>query len=121
MSSENVEPILKSFQLSSKWNQGKVVEDSLLPKQLNRLQSLFQHVWREEQASTTLNWGTKNFSYLLPESLQVLSSMFLRIQLPALQNGTYKKNVGKSMIHARYGVKMSPKVAQNDVISVMIF
>jgi len=38
----------------------------------------------------TLDWGSQSHSWYTPESLRVISSMFLRIPLPAIQNGVYK-------------------------------
>jgi hypothetical protein len=40
------------------------------------------------------DWGVQNFSYLFPESLQVVSSAFIRIALPQNNAGNYRQNPG---------------------------
>jgi hypothetical protein len=94
MSSENVEPLIASWALSSKYNNGPRIEDRLAPPKYKRINTLHTTVWREEACTSTLNWGTSNWSYLFPQSLQVVSSAFLRIELPAATQGAYKKRVG---------------------------
>ena len=94
MSSENVQPLIASWALSSKYNNGPRIEDRLAPPKYKRINTLHTTVWREEACSSTLNWGTANWSYLFPQSLQVVSSAFIRIQLPALTQGAYRKHVG---------------------------
>ena len=98
MSSENVQPLIASWSLSSKYNNGPRVEDRLAPPKYKRINTLHTTVWREEACSSTLNWGTQHWSYLFPQSLQVVSSAFLRIQLPAVQQGNYKKCVGLNCV-----------------------
>ena len=57
-------------------------------------QNTFLLTWREEQCNSVLNWGSKNFSVYLPESLRVVNDIYLRIQLPALASTTYRKYPG---------------------------
>ena len=95
MSRENLTPIIQSFSMLNAWNNGRAVKDPLTPSHFYRKPTLFQKAWRTEKASSNLDWGSENFSYLLPESLTVLSSAFLRIELPAVGNGAfYRKNPG---------------------------
>ena len=93
MSSENVQPIIRSYALASRFANGRVVADRLKPPAYRRIATLHQKSWREEPLSTGCDWDVKNFSFLIPESVTVLSSLFLRIELPELAAGkVYKTN-----------------------------
>jgi len=96
---ENPEQVIRSFALQSAFGGGPVIEDKLVPKEFGRIKSPFVCTWREEQLSNTLNWGSRGFSFYLPESLRVVSSFYLRVQLPPLLNGAhYKKAAGLYVI-----------------------
>jgi hypothetical protein len=91
MSSENVQPIIRSYALASRFQNGRIVSDRLRPPAFRKLPTLYQKCWREEPLSTGCDWGVTNFSYLIPESVTILSSLFLRIELPALTAGKFYK------------------------------
>ena len=84
MSFENPENIIRSWNLQGSFSNSQVVEDKLVPKRWQRIRTVHLKTWREEQLNSTIDWGVKGFSYFLPESLRVVSSMFLEINLPAL-------------------------------------
>jgi hypothetical protein len=95
MSSENVQPLLSSYALSSRFANGpRELDNRLQPPVYQRIATLSVSQQREEKCPTTLDWGTKSWSYLLPQSLQVISSAFLVVDLPQLAEGTYRKNPG---------------------------
>ena len=93
MSFENPENIIRSWNVQSNFAAGPVVADRLVPPQYGRIRTPFVQTWREEAVSSTLDWGANNFSIYLPESLRVVSSMYLRIQLP-VANSAYKDYPG---------------------------
>ena len=73
------------------FNTGPVVDDKLAPVTYGRIKTLFGHTWREEQLSTNFDWNSDSFSVYLPESLYVVSSIYLKINLPAIgSSGVYK-------------------------------
>ena len=94
MSYENPENIIRSWNIQSNFATGPVTADQLVPPQYGRIRTPFVNTWREEVVNSTLDWGSSNFSIYLPESLRVLSSVYLRIQLPALGSSTYKNYPG---------------------------
>jgi len=90
MSQENPANLIRSWNLMSGWNTGPVREDKLTPVKYGRLRTLFNHTWREEQISSNFDWGSQNFSVYLPESLYVVGSIYLKIELPVNNSGNYK-------------------------------
>ena len=87
---ENPDQIIRSWSLQGNYSNGSVIYDKLVPDNFDRLRTPFVNTWRQEQVSAVLDWGAQSFSYFLPESLRVVSSLFVRIELPALPNGNYK-------------------------------
>ena len=94
MSFENPAQIIRSWNLQGSFSSGQVVQDKLVPRRFTRIRTPFVNTWREEAVNANLDWGSQAFSFYLPESLRVISSMFLRIPLPQLASGTYKKIPG---------------------------
>lgn len=79
-------PLTKSFQL------GNVVSNKLVPDGFSKSQNFYLKTWREQSCQNG-SWG-ETWNYVLPESLNVVSSHFLEIDLPAIASGTYKKYPG---------------------------
>ena len=94
MSFENPQQIIRSWALQGAFSSGSVVSDRLVPRKFARIRTPFVNTWRSEAVSSQLDWGVQAFSFYLPESLRVISSMFLEIPLPALGGGSYKKIPG---------------------------
>ena len=95
MPQENISNLIRSWNLQTGWATGPVVQDKLAPEQYGRIRTLYNHTWREEQIGSTFDWGSQNFSVYLPESLQVVSSIYLKINLPVCGgSGVYKGYVG---------------------------
>ena len=94
MSFENPAQIIRSWNLQGSFSSGQVVQDKLVPRRFTRIRTPFVNTWREEALNTNLDWDSQAFSFYLPESLRVISSMFLRIPLPVLGSGAYKKIPG---------------------------
>ena len=95
MSSENPRNLIRSWTLQSGWSTGPVEEDKLQPPSYGRIRTPFVHTWREQQLDNNLDWGTSRYSIYLPESLRVVSSMFLKIEVPANSNAAvFKKYPG---------------------------
>ena len=84
-------PLTKSFQL------GNVVSNKLVPDGFSKSQNFYLKTWRE-QSCQNASWG-ETWNYVLPESLNVVSSHFLEIDLPPIVSGTYKKIPGMYAIN----------------------
>ena len=91
---ENPQQIIRSWGLQGSFASGAVVQDKLVPARFTRIRTPFLQTWREEALNSSLDWGVQSFSYYLPESLRVISSMFLKIVLPAISGTSYKANPG---------------------------
>ena len=87
---ENPQQLIRSWALQGSFANGPVSQDKLVPREFTRIRTPFVNTWRQEQLSSTFNWGSTAFSWYVPESLRVISSMFLRVELPAIQTGQYK-------------------------------
>ena len=94
---ENPAQMIRSWEKVQSFNNGPVVRDSLTPVTYGRVQTLHTHTWREEKLNSILDWDSEYFSIVLPESLRVISSVYLKIELPACGTGAFKKYPG---IHA---------------------
>ena len=88
--SENPQQLIRSWESVQTFNNGPVVRDSLTPVQYGRVKTLHCHTWREEKLNNILDWGSVYFSIVLPESLRVISSVYLKIELPAIAGGVFK-------------------------------
>lgn len=93
MSFENPSQLIRSWALQGSFSSGAVVQDKLVPKRFARIRTPFVNTYRTEAISSQLDWGTQAFSFYLPESLRVISSMFLEIPLPALAGGKLYKTI----------------------------
>ena len=91
MAQENPQNLIRSWNLMTGWATGPIREDKLAPETYGRIRTLFTHTWREEQLSSNFDWESKNFSVYIPESLYVVSSIFLKIDIPAIGNGVVFK------------------------------
>ena len=95
---ENPKQLIRSWALQGSFANGSVSEDKLVPKEFTRIRTPFVNTWREEQLASTLQFGSQGFSWFCPESLRVVSSMFLKVNLPALNSGVYKSIPGMHVI-----------------------
>ena len=95
---ENPRQIIRSWNLQSNFATGPVVVDKLVPPTYGRIRTPFVFTWREEALATTLTWGAKQHSIYLPESLRVVGSIYLKVKLPVIGNGTYKDYPGLYII-----------------------
>ena len=92
MAQEHPHNIIRSWNLQSNFATGPVRENKLVPPKYGRTETNFITTWREEVLDSRFDWDTRNFSVLLPESLRVLTSIYIRVNLPALSGGAvYKK------------------------------
>ena len=95
MSTENPQNIMQSWNLQQSLRTGPTVDDRLAPPDFGKIRTQFISTWREQKLENNLDWGVSNFSIYLPESLRVLSSVFLKIVVPANSNSAvFKKYPG---------------------------
>ena len=87
---ENPQQLIRSWALQGSFANGAVYQDKHVPREFTRIRTPVVNTWREEQLAATLDFGSQAFSCHLPDSLRVVSSMFLRMQLPAISTGHYK-------------------------------
>lgn len=80
---ENPSNIIRSWGLQQNFQSVDGSVNKLAPPPYRSIKSLFVQTWREDQLSTALDWDSKQFSILLPESLRVISAAYLKIDLPA--------------------------------------
>ncbi len=100
MSFENPSQIIRSWGLTKNFAAGPTTVDKLVPPTFGKTRTNFVQTWREETLSANLNWASSNFSYYLPESLRVVSSIFLKISAPQIGGGAYKPYAGLYAIKA---------------------
>ena len=95
MSFENPSQIIRSWGLTKNFAAGPTTVDKLVPPTYGKIRTPFVQTWREEKLGSSLDWdnGT-GFSYYLPESLRVISSMFLQIKVPAISGSNFKPYAG---------------------------
>ena len=95
MSFENPSQIIQSWGLASSFSNGPITKDNLVPATYGKVRTTFVQTWREENVGTNLDWANPQpFSYYLPESLRVISSMFLQIKCPAISGNNFKPYPG---------------------------
>ena len=95
MSFENPSQIIQSWGLASSYANGPITKDNLVPATYGKVRTTFVQTWREENVGTNLDWANPQpFSYYLPESLRVISSMFLQIKCPAISGNNFKPYAG---------------------------
>ena len=91
---ENPKEIIRSWDYQGSYSSGRVVADKLVPEKFRRIRTPFVQTWREETLNNSLDWGSQGFSYLMPKGLRVITSAFLKINLPQVQTTNYKLNPG---------------------------
>ena len=95
MSFENPSQIIRSWGLTKNFAAGPTTVDKLVPPTYGKIRTPFVQTWREERLNDSLDWdNTQGFSYYLPESLRVISSMFLQITCPAISGSNFKPYPG---------------------------
>ena len=87
---------------SQQFQSGPQIEDPLLPTPWSTVKDQYWKQLRKQQLPTTFDWGTENHSVILPRSLNCLSNIYLRVDLPALSDPShvYKNAVGKYIINS---------------------
>ena len=98
MSFETPPQIIRSWGLTKNFAAGPTTVDKLVPPTYGKIRTPFVQTWREEKLSQNLDWGSQNFSYYLPESLRVISSMFLEVDIPAISGHNFKPYPGLYVI-----------------------
>ena len=93
MSYENPQNIIRSWNLQSNFATGPVLQDKLTPPVFGRIRTNHIKTWREERVDTRLDWANATpFSVSLPESLRVVSAIYLKVDLPANSGGAAYKD-----------------------------
>ena len=75
-----------------------IAYNKLVPPQFSRIATNFVQTWREEQCRSTLDFGSQHHSYYIPQWLQVISALYLSIDIPVLPSSTFKKYPGLYVI-----------------------
>ena len=91
---ENPENIIRSWNRQTHFNTGPVAENKLVPPDFYRIATPYVQTWREEACKASLDFGSTNHSYYIPEGLMVISALYLQVKLPAISGATYKDYVG---------------------------
>ena len=92
---ENPQNLIRSFNLQTNFATGSVTRDDLVPPSFSRIRTPYAHTWRETKLPNIVDWGVDGYSYHLDQSLRVVKSMYLKINLPAITGGgNYKRYPG---------------------------
>ena len=101
MSFENPSQIIQSWGLTKNFAAGPTITDKLVPPTYGKIRTPFVQTWREETLGSNLDWDNSSpFSYYLPESLRVISSMFLQIKCPGISGNNFKPFAGLYAVRA---------------------
>ena len=111
---------LESLPYSSQWNVGPVNRDNLAATAYARVRQPYIARFRTVPVPVSATIGAQNVSILLPESLQVMLSCYLRIELPLLTGtATYRKFVGARILRDVRILSAGQQVMQCDYRDVM--
>ena len=111
---------LESLPYSAQWNVGPVNRDNLAATAYARVRQPYIARFRTIPVPTNFAHTTNDCSFLLPESLQVLLSCYLRIDLPALSGGAhYRKFVGARVLREVRVLSAGQQVFSCDYRDVM--
>ena len=91
---ENPANIIRSWNRQTNFAMAPVAYNKLVPPPFSRIATNYVQTWREEQCRATLDFGSANHSYYIPQGLQVISALYLQIELPVLGSSAYKKYPG---------------------------
>jgi len=91
---ENPANIIRSWNRQTNFSMAPIAYNKLVPPSFSRIATNYVQTWREEQCRATLDFGSSNHSYYIPQGLQVISALYLQIDLPALGSSSYKKYPG---------------------------
>ena len=89
MSKSNPQLVIDSFGLTKSFQTGATTKNRLIPEQFLKTQNFYLKTWKTESVSNT-DWGT-TFNWVSPQSLNVVSSHFFEITLPALASAAENK------------------------------
>ena len=92
---ETPQNIVRSWNVQTHFSGGPIVSNKLVPPDYGRIAFNYVQTWREQAAGLgDLDWGAVNYSFYIPKGVKVLSSLYLRIKLPALSGANYKAYPG---------------------------
>ena len=112
---------LESLPYSSQWNVGPVNRDNLAATAYARVRQPYIARFRTIPLPASAVIGAKNVSILLPESLQVMLSCYLRIELaPCTGSATYRKFVGARILRDVRILSAGQQVMSCDFRDVMV-
>jgi len=85
---------------SGNFQSGPEIPTTLLPTPWSAVKDQYYKQLRRQQLDSTLDWGSENFSVILPRSLNCVSNIYLRVNLPDLSDPShaYKHAPGKYII-----------------------
>ena len=85
---------------STQFQSGGVIPSDLLPSAWSAVSDQYYKEMRRQNLDSTFDWGSKNFSVILPRSLNAISNCYLRIDLQDLSDAShaYKFSRGKYII-----------------------
>ena len=81
----NPRSLIRSWALTKSFGTGPSKSNTLVASLYDKVAVLTHKNFREQTLGATLDWGAKNFSYLVPESLQAVSALYLKIDVPPVE------------------------------------
>ena len=91
---ENPRNVIRSWNLQTNFATGPVIKDNLVPPSYGRIRTPHICTWREFPCENTLNWDSQEYSFFLPQSLRVIKNLYLKIRLPVVSSGNYRRHCG---------------------------
>ena len=121
LSGEDPTAYIEALPFSNHWAVGAVNRDSLQASAYARVRQPFIGRFRTVPVANTFTIGTKNATFLLPESLQTVLGLYLRVPLAAIaaSNVTYRKIPGMRVLRQVRILSAGQQVLECDMRDVL--
>ena len=121
LSGEDPTAYIEALPFSNHWAVGAVNRDSLQASAYARVRQPFIGRFRTVPVASTFTIGTKNATFLLPESLQTVLGLYLKVPLAAISTSgvTYKKIPGMRVLRQVRILSAGQQVLECDMRDVL--
>ena len=126
LTGEDPTAYLESLPFSNHWAVGPVNRDSLQASAYSRVRQPYIGRFRSVPAPNTFTIGTRNATYVLPESLQTVLGLYLRVDLaqlpapaPGVPQANYRKIPGMRVLRSVRILSAGQQVMECDMRDVL--
>ena len=123
LSGEDPTAYIESLPFSNHWAVGPVNRDSLQASSYARVRQPYIGRFRTVPVASTFTVGTQNATFLLPESLQTVLGLYLRVQLDAIAvanpQPTYRSIPGMRVLRTVRVLSAGQQVLECDMRDVL--